>query len=206
MDFKHLLQSAVLTLFISGCGGGGDTAEPIPKITIKITVADLPEQIPVSNYRIGIPSLYWQVIFDVNIDGVVNQGDVFLDFVNYPHTVFNNELPLTAAIGELESNVTMSNESGSVTRGALLDLEQVGNTIIITLQHEYISKNITLDTPVYFVTRGNYSDGVSTFDYYPALNTFAKITEDGKFVDASDDVVEPVFQPINMVSMEVLIE
>lgn len=212
MDIKKLLLSGLLATNLVACGGGDSPSADTP-VTIKFTVANLPATLPINMDATKEAGLQyqWLIIFDMNKDGIINNGDKTLGITITKTTLLTPDT--------LDVPVDLLVENGKGVIGIFTDGKQndvyfvqttakvSGNTIVFHAPKDQLGTigifNSTI--PVHFKTTSIDNVGNLHHDYYPAPDTFIDIPADGKFTDDADEVFMDEMQHIDLVAMEVLV-
>lgn len=204
-DKIFIVATVAVLFFLASCNDNESTnitSSARDTISVKLTMNNLPDTITYSksttpDYQVDYS---WGVTFDINNDGMINQGDIILQILHYKSP---GDTEQVGSIDDLESNVWLYTSDTAFESIAAVNKEIAGNSIIFTVDrstHETLSK-ITPDTLVYFST--SYFDEnnqIPQYDFYPSFSIYVNIPADGKFIDDTGDVTFPV---IDMVSMEI---
>ena len=199
-------------LFACGTGGSDDTPVTASPFTIKFTVANLPEILPVNRASTanGVDEYAWVAIFDMDKSGTINPGDIQIGLIyNNGDFAFPQNLPNQLYIDQFIVAIitfTEGGHSGQFYFGSK-DVKISGNTINLHIDIAELNRIgiFNSEVPIYFKTTGVDDSGNTFHDYYPAQDTFTSIPADGKFIDEIAEVETGGQQHIDLVSIEVLI-
>ena len=224
MNIRNLIFCAFPLAMLVACGGGDD-AQPLrnsgPKITVNITLANLPVTLPINQEATPVfrNEYLWSVEFDVNKDEISNSGDMYLRLIHHkrPEAVAADGV-LTEFQAEVIQITSDATDELPATANQIADasVEVQGNTLSLTV---YKNRHAALDTIdnsvlVQFNTLAYATGGQHPYyrDAFPFVNgklAYASIPEDGKFMDTDIGMSEAYgidLQYIDMQSMEVKID
>ena len=213
MKISYLVLSIQISILLFACsgdgGGGGGPSISNGSLTVKYTVANLPDTLPV-NQALTNDSWeehYWLVEFDINKNDVMDAGDVsiYLGNLKEPGSspMDKRVVDLDVFLNEYESEVISTNTqlTGVVSVS--------GSTITLTIpksEGDYLV-NVTKDAHVHFATLGTPSSGSSyaSYDNYPldGAVTYTTIPVDGRFTDG-DDSFDPEVRHVDLLTMEII--
>lgn len=199
MDSRVFVVIAILCL--SACKDNKTPAEA-SQLSVSITLDSLPESITYNKSTTpdGEVEYAWGVVFDINGDGVINQGDINLQILHFKSPGSTERIgtisDLGAALWVYRTDTQTSNE-------IKLNSKVSGNTITLSINksaHPSLTR-ITESTLVYFESSTYDSTTMmSKFDYYPSFSTLTGISPDGNFTDPLGDAQ---FAYIDMLSMKI---
>jgi len=205
-----------LTILIYSCADDNDdpvNSEISPVISVKFTLKNLPELLPVNMPNTGDNSVEysWNVLFDMDDNNVRSTGDLVFGL---RHIKWPDSQPNQSKISDFDvvlSEHTSDTSTMVLTNGSV---EVVANTILIkiAIASSPVLKNIDSTIKVQFSSIGHDSNGQIYGDAYPVDNsvaTFISILPNGLFVDDPSDISELVgvdVRYIDLQTMEIIIE
>lgn len=190
-----LILISTMIIFM-GCGNEGsdnlnDNQNP-DHVTVTINVDNLPNAITYN--KSTTPDNYleyqWNVIFDLNADGVISEGDISLSLSNFKAPGSTEQ---TGSISNFQANLWIftSNSSAQEITSAVVNKQIINNSIVLSVNKSADASlgNITNSTLVYFQTT-NYGSPTtnSCWDYYPSFQNFVAIPNNKQFTDTQGDV------------------
>lgn len=203
-ELMHIIKSISIYLFtiffITACGGGSDSGNTATgTVSVTLNLDQLPSSITYN--RAATPDGYvefnWGVTFDINDDGIINQGDVTLRLLHFKAA---GSSEITGPISNLTAKLWLYISDTTVQSVAVASKQIAGNSITISIDksaHSSLS-SISDTTLVYFLTSNNDISGLPVYDYYPSFKQLISIPVNNQFTDPQGDVSE---QEIDMVSM-----
>lgn len=226
MKIRNSLLFGFIGSVLIACGGADSSPTPstcdnanlaVPvtgsAITVKFTVANLPETLPVNmpSSSDGLAEYLWSVLFDIDDNGITSSGDIQF---NLQHIKWPGSQSIQCKISDFEATVfefISETSARQITNGAV---EVMGNTITLKIpksQHAALS-NIDNTIKVQFRTIGHDDTGQPYGDAYPVVDsqgTFISIPLNGMFEDTDTSMGELLgidLRYIDLQIMEVIID
>lgn len=215
IKFKVVLVLC-LTILVHSCAYDNDdpvNSEISPLISVKFTLKNLPELLPVNMPNTGdnYVEYSWYVLFDMDDNSVRSTGDLVFGL---RHIKWPDSLPNLSKISDFDvvlSEYISDTSTIVLTNGSV---EVLANTIIIkiAIDSSPVLNNIDNTVKVHFSSFGHDSNGQVYGDGYPVENsvaTFISIPPNGLFIDDPLDISELVgvdVRYIDLQTMEIIIE
>ena len=220
MKTRNAVLCAIAGLLLAACGGGSETSLPTlpasptspgPAITVKMTLSNLPETLPINMPAtpVGATEYTWRVNFDLDNTQWPSTGDIRIG-LTYSNKLADS-LPTDAKITDFSATV-YEYVSGSVSQSIASAVVQVTeNTIILTVlksAHPSLS-NIDNSAAVQFntfarINEQGYADSYPVVDF---TTSYERIPLDGLFTDTASSISTNVdARFIDLQSMEILID
>lgn len=211
MNIRWLIQSCLVSLILTACGGGDKNEVPRPDpVTLKYNVQGMMNVISSIQFESGQgyqnDEFLWTVVLDMDNNQRRSIGDVQIDLYcqnTFPIYDFNAQ-DFKPSIYKIRDDGVKEPFFGSVT----IDVSGYTISLHVPKNQTELLGDLSQAKHIYFETSWTDHDGYTIYDYYPAVDTFAPIPTNGKFTDTTDDYTDRYdgYIYINMVSMEVILE
>lgn len=172
------------------------------QLSVSITLDSLPDSITYNKATTpeGYVEYSWGVVFDINGDGAINQGDMKLQILHFKSPGI---IERTGIISDLDASLWEYTLDTQIIRDVALESVVSGNTITLSISktaHPSLTR-ITESTLAYFESSTyDPTTMMSKFDYYPSFSTLTGISPGGNFTDPLGDAQ---FAYIDMLSMKI---
>ena len=192
----------LVVIFLSACGEESGNNSIRNTLSVSITLDSLPQTITYNKESTpdGRVEYEWGVIFDINSDGAINEGDIILKVLHFKES---DGIETVGEIADLGADLWLYTSDTTTETVTSAGLTVEGNTITISIDSSSHSslESITSSTLVSFETSTHDSnDGNSKYDYFPSQGAVVDIPSTGQFSDLQGDASVSY---IDMVSMTV---
>ena len=206
-----IVVAGMAILYLSACNDQNKqtqsqpTQTPIPQpqedqLSVSITLDSLPDSITYNRSTTpdGYIEYQWGVVFDINGDGAINQGDIELQILHFKSP---GSIERIGKISDLGAALWVYTTDTQRTSTVAAKSDVSGNTITLSISKTaYPSlKSITGSTLVYFeTTTYDTIPPQAKYDYHPSFSTLLSIPSGGNFTDPQGDIQAPYIDMLNM--------